>query len=309
MSCTTNHKLCIRDLSKPLTSINTNNMNGFEFNKVYVIESLNDREEKLTGTELYNDLLRWKEHQIKDFKAELIQVEDRKEFFKTIEFIKDECATKGQFPIIHFEIHGSEDKTGLILNSGELIEWLELYNDLREINSILGNNLFITLAVCHGAYIMELIKAHKPSPFWGFIGSFDAIDEDDLMIRYNEFYDEFLRSFNLDMAVRKLHESNSDIPSSYRFINSEMTFANVMRQYFDTKFTEKEIKKRFEDGLKQKKIKMNDRNEKHEYRVKFKVELLKTKRKYFEKHKRTFFMLDNFPKNQGRFKVEYEKLN
>lgn len=284
-------------------------MKGFTFNKIYVIESLNGQEEKLTGEELYNDLLKWKEYQIKDFKAQLIKVDDKKDFFEKIDFIKDECTTKGQYPIIHFEIHGNADKTGLVLNSGELIRWSELYHDLREINSILGNNLFITMAVCYGAYIMELIKADKPSPFWGFIGSFETIEEVDLIIRYNEFYDEFLKSFNLNTAVQRLHDSNPTIPSSYRFINSELTFKNIMSKYFKEKFTESEITKRFEDGLKQKNIQIRDRNEKQKCRERFKVELLKTKKDYFEKHKTTFFMFDNFPDNQDRFEVDYKELN
>jgi len=284
-------------------------MNGFKFNKVYVIESLNNSVENLTGEELYNDLLKWKEYQLKDFKSELIQVNNMKEFFEKIEYIKDECATKGHYPIIHFEIHGSKDKSGLIVNSGELITWSDLYNDLIEINSVVGNNVFITLAVCYGAYIMELIKPNNPSPFWGFIGSFETIEESDLMIRYNEFYDEFLKSFDLDSAVKRLHESNQNIPSSYSFINSELTFKNVLRQYFEQKFTEIEIKKRFNDGLSQEKINIKDRNAKHNFRIKFKVELLKSKKNYFEEHKSKFFMFDNFPENKKRFKVEYEDLN
>ncbi len=123
-------------------------MSEFQFNKVYVIESLDSEEEKLTGQELYNDLLRWKEYQVKDFKSDLIQVSNKSEFKAALDRIKEECTTKGFYPIIHFEVHGSEDKSGLILNSGELIKWSELYKDLIEINSIIGNNLFITLAVC-----------------------------------------------------------------------------------------------------------------------------------------------------------------
>lgn len=284
-------------------------MKGFEFNKVYVIESLDEKEDTLTGQELYNDLLRWKEYQVKYFKSELIQVENRKEFFEKIEVIKDECTTKGQYPIIHFEIHGSEDKTGLVLNSGELIKWTELYQDLIEINSIIGNNLFMTLAVCHGAYIMELIKINKPSPFWGFIGSFETIEESDIMIRYNEFYHEFLKNFDLDVATKRLHESNPDIPSSYSFINSELTFKSITRQYFEKKFIETEIKLRFEDGLKQNNIEIKDRNEKHKFKIKFKIELLRTKKDYFETHKKTFFMFDNFPKNKERFKIKFEEVN
>lgn len=284
-------------------------MKGFTFNKVYVIESLNGAKEKLTGEELYNDLLRWKKNQHKDLKTELIQVEDKSEFHKKIDFIKKECATKGKKPIIHFEIHGSNDKTGLILNSGEIIKWSELYNDLIDINSIIGNNLFLTMAVCHGAYIMKLIQPYRSCPFWGFIGSFESIEVADLMIRYNSFYDEFLKEFSLDNALKRLHESNPGIPSSYKFINAELTFRDIIRNYFKKKFTESEIKKSFNKSLKQNNIKIGDRNAKHELERKFKVGLLRSKKSYFEKHKRIFFMYDNFPANKEIFEVDFEELN
>ena len=284
-------------------------MNGFEFNKVYVIESLDDKTEKLTGKELYEDLLRWKEFQITDFKAEYIPITHRTDFFKVLESIKDECTTKGQYPILHFEIHGSSDKSGLVLKSEELITWQELYQDLVDLNSIIGNNLFITMAVCHGAYIMELIKINNPAPYWGFVGSFDEIKVPDLLIRYNEFYAEFLREFNLTKSIENLHKANPTIPSSYRFINSEETFKNINRKYFKEKFSEAQIKLRFEDGMRQNKLNIKDRNIKNQYRNKFKIELLKTKKDYFQEHKKTFFMIDNFPDNEKRFPVKFEDIN
>lgn len=284
-------------------------MTGFEFNKVYVLESLDENKDKLTGKELYDDLLHWKEFQITDFKAEYIAIKDKADFLKTLETIKDDCTTKGHYPILHFEIHGSSDKTGLVLKSGELVPWTELYQDLVALNSIIGNNLFITLAVCHGGYIMELIKIENSAPYWGFIGSFDEIKVSDLLIRYNEFYDVFLRNFDLNDAVEKLHKANPTVPSTYRFINSEQTFKNINKKYFSEKFSEEQIKLRFEDGLKQNKWDIKDRDLKNQYRIKFKIELLKSKKDYFEKHKRTFFMFDNFPDNEKRFQVNYEELN
>jgi hypothetical protein len=283
-------------------------MTGFEFNKVYVIESLDDSKEKLTGKELYDDLLRWKEYQIADFKAEYISVDNKTDFLKTLETIKDDCTTKGHYPILHFEIHGSSDTTGLVLKSGELVTWNELYQDLVAINSIIGNNLFITLAVCHGGFIMQLIKIENPAPYWGFIGSFEEIKVSDLLIRYNEFYDVFLRSFDLNEAVKKLHEANPSVPSTYRFINSEETFKNINRKYFNEKFSEEQIKLRFEDGLKQNNWNIKDNNLKQQFRIKFRTELLKTKKEFFEKHKKIFFMLGNFPENENRFRVKYEEL-
>lgn len=284
-------------------------MKGFKFNKVYIIESLNSNIEKQTGKELFNDLLKWKQYQLKDFNSELFQVNDKKDFFEKIDKIKDDCTVLGYYPIIHFEIHGDSQKSGLVLNSGELIKWKDLYEHLIEINTIVGNNLFLTMAVCNGAFIMELIKIEKPAPFWGFIGSFDPIEESDILIRYNKFYDSFLTDFNLNKATDQLHKANPNIPSKYRYINSEETFVNVYKSYLKERFTEEEIKERFKDGLKQENIKITDRNELHNYRIKFKIQLLKTKKEYFEEHRDIFFMTKIFPENKKRFSISYNQIN
>ena len=288
--------------------IYTNIMKGFEFNKVYVIESLDASKEKLTGKELYEDLLRWKEYQIADFKAEYISVINKTDFFKSLENIKEDCTTKGHYPILHFEIHGSSDTTGMVLTTGELVTWNELYQAVVAINSIIGNNLFITLAVCHGGFLIQIIKIDNPSPYWGFIGSFREIQVSDLLIRYNEFYNAFLRNFNLNEAIVELHKANPSVPSNYHFINSEETFKNIYKKYFNEKFSAGQINLRFEDSLKKSNWDIKDNKIKNQLKLKFKTELWKTKKDYFEKHKRTFFMLDNFPENEIRFQVKYDEL-
>ncbi|MEA5458612.1 hypothetical protein VB796_06170 [Arcicella sp. LKC2W] len=279
-------------------------MAEFEFNKVYVLESLKQGE-RLTGKELYEDLLNRKAYLITDFEAEYISINNKEDFWKALEKIKDKCITEGQYPILHFEIHGSKDKDGLVLNSGELIGWDELYPNLVYLNSIMGNNLFITLAVCYGAFIMELIKIEKAAPYWGFIGSFEEILPDDLSICYNDFYNEFLTNYNLNEAIKKLHEANPSIPSTYRLINSEETFKIAYKKYFNEQFDEEKINTRFESVLKQNNFNLKDENN---ISLKlFKENLLKSKENYFVKHKRTFFMFDNFPDNENRFQINYQE--
>lgn len=61
---------------------------------------------------------------------------------------------KWKSPIIHFEVHDSSDKKGLVLTSKELITWEELYQNLAPVNQLLRNELFITMAVCHGSFFL-----------------------------------------------------------------------------------------------------------------------------------------------------------
>lgn len=272
---------------------------------MYIIESLKSNETK-SGELLYNDLIRWRKIQIDGFDAELVQIQTKQEFFDILERIRKECNLNGVYPIIHFEIHGSQD--GLGMASNEMVLWKELYDYLVRINLSIGNNLFMTLAVCQGAYMMQLIKVDNHAPFWGFVGSFDVIYVPDLMARYNEFYDEFLDSKDLNKAIERLHNANPGVPSQYRFINSEMTFISLQKKYFDEKFTEKAIKERANDGLEQTGTILFHRGQKRELARKFKKRLINSKKTYFEMHKKIFFMHDEFPENKKRFKVQFSEI-
>ncbi|SCY08472.1 hypothetical protein SAMN05192588_1059 [Nonlabens sp. Hel1_33_55] len=275
---------------------------SFRFNKLYVIESL-EADEKQTGTELYNDLLRWKVIGTEKLSAEIINANSKKEFFSIIQRIQSDCKKEDIFPIIHLEIHGSKYLDGLVLNSGELIRWMELYDDLVRLNESIGNNLFLTMAVCHGAHLMQLIKIDKPSPYWGIIGSFDEIYQQDILVRYNQFYDEFLTSFDLDKSIERLQKANEIMPADYRYINSEETFEKVYNDYLNEQFSTKAIKKRANDTIIEENLNIVTRNDKRKFYRDFRKRLEKTKKHYFQKHHDIFFMIDKFPNNKNRFKV------
>lgn len=277
-------------------------MANFSFNKLYVIESL-DSTEKKTGTELYNDLLRWKEFEHNDkLSVELIEISNKNNFIKCLKSIELETLSNDIYPILHLEIHGSQNLDGLVLNSGELVGWNDIYSYLININSNIGNNLFLTLAVCHGAYLMQLIKLDRPAPFWGFIGSFEIINVSDLMLRYYEFYKEFLDSFNLNLAFDKLQKSNPTIPSTYRFISSEITFKEVYQNYLNENTSEKGIAERTKQVQKDENLKFTNRGERRDFEKKFAKQVKETRDMFLKKHRRIFFMFDKFPKNKDRFK-------
>jgi len=276
---------------------------NFTFNKIYVIESLS-LDETLTGTLLYNDLLRWKEKDHNyQIQAKLDPVADRHAFLKVFRDIQSECRTSGIYPIIHLEIHGSEDLDGLVLKSGELVTWEELRSALEEINLIVGNNLFLTLAVCHGAFLLGICRVHQRAPFWGFIGSFETIYSYDLLMRYTEFYTELLTSFEFDKALAALRTANPSLPADYRFINSQITFINVYDKYLREKASKTGFNKRKHEVIPEQKLSFRNRKEKRHFQKVFVKIGRGSREKYFREHSRTFFMLDVFPANKNRFQV------
>jgi len=276
-------------------------MSSFKFNRIYVIESL-DSSEKHTGKELYDDLLRWQEEKFTELSADYFSVENKIDFFKKLCDIKKECIEKRHSPILHLEIHGNE--SGLVLESKELVTWDELYKYLVEINVNVGNNLFLTLAVCHGAYLMQIIRISKPAPFYGFVGSFDKIKvSDDLLLRYNDFYSEFFTSLKLEEAMKKLHEANPDIPSTYKFISAEETFATVYNNYIKENLSKEGIEKRKKQAIADEGLTFVNRAEKRRFERDFVRKVESTKEQYYKEHSIKFFMLEEYPQNKKRFNV------
>ena len=122
------------------------------FNRIYIIESLQPGERQ-TGTELHNDLLRWESLQHPDFESILKNPVTHDDFLNLLDEIYGKCTNDGIAPILHFEIHGAADQSGLVLTSHELVRWEELSDKLRPINHFLKNGLFITMGV---SFIMEI---------------------------------------------------------------------------------------------------------------------------------------------------------
>lgn len=278
-------------------------MSFFQFNRIYVIESLPDGERQ-TGTELHSDLLKWQTHNHPNLKTDIFNPKDRIEWDSILENIRKECETENTVPIIHFEVHGSSNKDGIILKSRQLITWNDLYNSLLEINTLTKMNLFLTMAVCYGACFMQEMRIDRAVPFYGLIGSFEVLKVSDLYIRYYEFYTEFLQSLALDKAFTKLREANPSMPADYRFISAEETFHKVYKGYIRNKATKKsDMQARALDAARENNITFTNRQEKRKFIADFKKKLVDTKDKYYKEHSSVFFMIDKFPENRARFNI------
>lgn len=284
-------------------------MRNFSFNQIFVVESLDDSEKK-TGYELYSDILRWKPQQSgKTFKVEFNEINSRDDFFNFFDDVTSK-SNNGLKPIFHFEIHGLEDKSGLILKNDEIILYAELTSLLSKVNQLIGNNLFLTLSVCHGAYLLGNVKIDKPAPFMGFIGSFEKTYNKDALVRYTEFYDEFLSNFNLGSAIQKFLDANNFGVNTYNLIETEETFKTVYKNYLTEKTTEEGIKNRWKQAIIDKNLTFVSRQEKRLKERQFRNQIIKTKQKYFIEHRDIFFMIDRFPENENRFKLpkKYEEI-
>lgn len=260
------------------------------FNRIYIIESLKPND-KLTGTDLYNNLLRYQSIKHPNFEAILKSPKDKKEWNQIFDEIYADCITNRNAPILHFEVHGSVDKDGLVLTSRELVSWEELYADLAKINIAIKNELFITMAVCHGNYLLRTAHINRPAPFRGMIGSFEAIQVGDLAIRYEEFYTELFDSFDINKAYDRLLKANPTLPNSYKCYGAEYVFARVSLDYASTYCTEEALIKRA------KLIAERGNHIQDEATIKNRIRE-RSIRRFHESYER-FFIIDKYPELAG----------
>lgn len=272
-----------------------------EFNRIYVIESLPDGEEK-TGTALYNDLLRWQENRYEGFSSILIEPQNKNDWNEKLKLILDE-ASNGFLPIIHFEIHGSTNKDGLVLVSGELVSWCEMRQQLVEINIASRMNLFVSLAVCHGAYLLTQYHLDQRAFCYGVLGSFDAIPIDDLKIRFQEFYQELFETFSITKAYQRLLNSNQDVQVDYECISALEIFYKNYRYYLEQVENPERVKERALGAEAERGIELTSRPQRRDFQRKFAACLHKTKEQYYQEHITKFMMLDLFPERQDEFNL------
>jgi hypothetical protein len=263
------------------------------FNKIYVIESLFP-DDKKTGTLLYNDLLKIKTFQIPQLKSELFNPNTKKELIECFEKIKKEIVELDTYPFIHLELHGSNNKDGLALNSYELITWNELAEYFRAINQLCYHNLFVSLATCYGAYIFEEIKPWEPAPFWGYVGTYIKVHEDDIEVSFYSFFDTLLDTLDFNISVKSLNESNNILEYRYVFYNAEAVFELICETYERISSEPDNIKRRAIELTKitAEKLGVTDPEIIKQEEIKMENLIINSKEYYYQKHKSIFLNLN-----------------
>lgn len=274
-----------------------------EFNKIYIIESLPDGDQK-TGTQLYEDLLKYKQDEFSEFSAELCTPEDKSQFQFLLEHIKDECGAGGVYPILHFEIHGSANKDGLVLKSGELFSWEQLRESLIIINTLSKMNLFISLAVCHGAHLLKMYKCTDRAFCAGVLGSFEEIYVNDLQLRFNEFYKELFTTFDINRAYDALYDADNTGRDKYECISCIAIFVNSYRRYVLNEINNnEELRKRSDDIAKQIYPDIHDIAQFDDFFIQYNAIIKDRMQSDYQKHMSNFFMLDLYPENKDKFNL------
>lgn len=195
------------------------------FNKIFILQSL--RYERRTGDEIFTKV---RQISFRDgsITGVLIDIRDKEHFFQVLSGIRHE-SIRGIKPFIHFEIHGSVE--GFELDTGERIAWELLKEPLREINKTTGNNLFISLATCFGAYLLKIYKPWETCPFVGYISPLREVKNHELEASYSVFFEVLLLEKDFDKAIKALQDTVPRNPKDYVFLNCVGYFDRLISIY------------------------------------------------------------------------------
>ncbi len=204
----------------------------FKSNTYHIIASIED-EKCIKG--IYEDTIkRWCSE--KGFECYYYSLENKSNFFDTIEQIKIFTSDLDKYPHIHVECHGSHN--GIELKNGDKIIWEEIEEIFKEINGMCRNNLVVTMASCFGGHFsLSLLnnirfEEHCRAPFFALIGPEKPISYGELEDGYSGFFDAFLTQRDLGTAVDVL-TNNSQYAGKFIFMTCESIFKSFIEYFIE----------------------------------------------------------------------------
>lgn len=278
-------------------------MRTFEFNTLYIIESLKHGETK-TGLNLYDEMctLKAAHNELSTLALRYISIVAAHEWDDCMAQILKDCKESNVLPIIHLEIHGNEN--GIEFTNHEFRDRYEVSRQYRDINRVTGCNLFTTLAVCEGLNILFGVRTDELMPFCGVVGSFDELLVADIEIRYSEFYRTLFTTLDINEAYKSLVQANTGIIADYRYIPIDEIFYKVYHDYLEIECTPEAMKRRAWNSYDDKQsYYANTRQQKRKFVRDFVKEEKKNRLNYFKESVNAFFDIEHFPQNKERFEI------
>jgi hypothetical protein len=277
---------------------------SFFSSNLYIIESVRQND-VTSGAILCNQL----KADPDALPCELFTPSGKKELFDVLQRILDNTKQYNEAPIIHFCMHG--DEVGLEMSNLDPVDWPELKTSLTEINTACRNNLFVTLAVCQGAYLLNIIHPKDRSPYWGMIGNVEGVHQGLSPIAFYEFYKELKATGQLAVAFDNLNEKHKQGIKTklnpFSIINSELTFKKTYLHYKKNHANVAELELRAKKIMKVAKIgKRFPGMTKKQSIEKVKTDIIIKSEKDFLDMWRLFFMVDLYPDNEERFPMIYK---
>lgn len=153
-----------------------------------------------------------------------ILVTDRAGLLQVLSVLSDEVG-RGLLPILHFDCHGSADRGLELRPSGEFLDWEELADALRILNTRTGNNLCCVFGVCFGLHMSKQLTLTRPCPYYLTIAPEREITVGVLEARTAPFYREIFVSGDITRAYAKV------LKPELRLFHCKAVFAEALATY------------------------------------------------------------------------------
>jgi hypothetical protein len=276
-------------------------MTGARFSRIVIIQSLPDGDSP-TGRHL-RDAIEPAAQFNHGIPVEYIDARTAIDFWTALDKVQVTTDLATDYPVLHLECHGLRDKAGLSLGDGTAVPWNELKGALVRLNQTTQCNLFVTLAVCHGAMLFETLDVHARAPCWGLMGPSGTVSPPDLVGSYSAFFLKLLQSGNTVAALCALRDS-PERQANYFLFTAEELFRQVFQLYCATHSTNAQMIERA-DRLAQIVTKHGvsglDAHSLGQY-------LYETEYDVLERFFTRYFFVDYFPENKLRFANAYSAL-
>lgn len=204
-----------------------------EISHIIVIQSLLDEDEP-TGKILYNDIIaRGIEQHKQGITHVYYEVSNKQDLEDVLSSIVNIARNTPHGILIHFEMHGKhtfldeenlipyykrEGNDGLQTSDGSIVTWIELVELFREINIASNNNLYISLASCHGRYLFEGVEPDKKSPYKAYVSASREVINDEILQSFHCIFENLVKNKNFTASYEICQSS------AFYYKDSEETF-------------------------------------------------------------------------------------
>jgi len=131
----------------------------------------------------------------------------------------------GVRPILHFNMHGSQDKGLYIAQSDEYLSWEDLYISLRRINEATRNNLVVVSAACYSLHSIRQITLEAAVPFFALLAPDETVQFGFLEDNLRKFYDDFISTGSIDTAYQ------THLSDRFRYFHCEEMLCRTIAKY------------------------------------------------------------------------------
>lgn len=133
-----------------------------------------------------------------------------------------------RLPIIHISAHG--DHAGIVLSTGDKIDWNELRELLKPINEALHGSLLVAMSCCNGYSGTAMAMTERKPPYYALVGNYEKPTWSETAIAFASFYHLISNGEYLSTAVEAMCAASGN--KSFKIelaIESRVSFLEFVR--------------------------------------------------------------------------------